>query len=80
MEISPDTNPTLYDMNNGSVLRINPAKKMLYSRCDDYDMKKEVTDRASATVQMNCFYYIFNDKISTPVHQELFLWTKSRSI
>ena len=68
MEISPNTNPTLYDMNNGSVLIINPARKMIYSRCDDYDRKKEVTDGAIVTVHINCFCYLFNDEISTPVY------------
>ena len=63
LEINSNCAPVIYDLQNSSILVINPARKMTYARCiDNYNNKKaEITDSALATVNLSCFYFVFNE-------------------
>ena len=68
VEVKPAMNPLLIDLQNSSVLIVNPARKTLYSRCNDFERKKNITNDPLVTININSFCYLFNDAVSTPVY------------
>ena len=68
MDLKPTTTAVLYELTNSSILVVNPMRTQIYSRCNDYQRKKKVTNEALVTVNINCFCYLFNEQISTPMY------------
>ena len=66
VEVKPTMNPLLIDLQNSSVLIVNPARKTLYSRCNDFERKKNITNDPLVTININCFCYLFMTQL---VHQ-----------
>ena len=70
LEIEPTTNPSFIDLGNSSVLMINPARHMIYSRCNNHARKEPLTDNALTTITMNCFCYLLNDEVRTAIYAD----------
>ena len=69
INLSEHSIPTIIDLQNSSILLINPTNEKIYSKCFN-QRREEITQNSLVTINLQCFCFLYNDLMVTPLYAE----------